>query len=262
MNAARPTDPFERPVLLVVDVVDGGRDDPDYEAKLNELTAGVLRAAEHAGFVVDRVAAGALSVEERTARAAAADAVVVMGGEDVDPALYGGDPDDPRIGQTFPHADRAQVELIRSAVADARPLLGICRGMQIVNVALGGTLIPHLESGAHVNPASVFEAMVDHDVTIAPDSDMARAFGRTELTVRSAHHQAVDRLGEGLRVTARADDGTVEAIEHGDAPVWCVQWHPEDAGSSGTVLTDLLALAHRRISGRVDESLASVSSAR
>lgn len=233
----------ERPVLLVVDVVDGGRDDPAYEDKLNELTAGVLRAAVDSGFLVDRVAAGALPADERADRAAAADALIVMGGEDVDPALYGGDIDDPRVGQTFPAADRAQVDLIRAAVAAGRPVVGICRGMQIVNVALGGTLVPHLEGDAHVNPGSAADSMVDHDVVVEPDSAMARVFGATRLNVRSSHHQAVDRLGEQLRVTARAEDGTIEAMEHTSAPLWCVQWHPEDIGAQGRILTDLLTLA-------------------
>ncbi|MEX0151620.1 hypothetical protein [Microbacterium sp. LMI1-1-1.1] len=88
----------ERPVLLVLDVVDGGRDDPAYEDKLNELTAGVLRAAADSGFLVDRVAAGSLPAGDRANRVTAADALIVMGGEDVDPALYGGDVDDPRVG--------------------------------------------------------------------------------------------------------------------------------------------------------------------
>ncbi|MFF0910625.1 gamma-glutamyl-gamma-aminobutyrate hydrolase family protein [Microbacterium enclense] len=237
----------ERPVLLVLDVVDGGRDDPAYEDKLNELTAGVLRAAADSGFLVDRVAAGSLPAGDRADRVTSADALIVMGGEDVDPALYGGDVDDPRVGQTFPAADRAQVDLIRAAVAAGRPVVGICRGMQIVNVALGGTLVPHLEGDAHVNPGSVADCMVDHDITVEPDSAMARVFGATQLTVRSAHHQAVDRLGPELRVTARAEDGTIEALEHVSAPLWCVQWHPEDVGAQGTVLTDLLTLAHDAI---------------
>ncbi|NIJ04453.1 gamma-glutamyl-gamma-aminobutyrate hydrolase family protein [Frigoribacterium faeni] len=193
--------------------------------------------------------AAQLPQDELDARLAAADAVVVTGGEDVDPSFYGGDADDPHLGQTFPAADRAQVALVRQAVAGNTPLVGICRGMQLVNVALGGDLVQHLHEGGHVgdDPA---DSMVDHRVAVEPDSRLARALGATELDVRSSHHQAVGRVGTGLRVVARADDGTVEAVEHEEAPVWCVQWHPEDAGSRGTVLTDLLeaALAARRAS--------------
>jgi putative glutamine amidotransferase len=238
-----------RPVLLVVDVADGGRDDPAFEAELQRLTASVVTAATAVGFVVDRVPAAQTAQLELDARLAAADAVIVTGGEDVDPSFYGGDPDDPHLGQTFPAADRAQVELVRRAVADRTPLVGICRGMQLVNVALGGDLVQHLHEGGHVgsDPA---DSMVDHHVAVEPGSELARALGTTELDVRSSHHQAVGRVGTGLRVVARADDGTVEAVEHEEAPVWCVQWHPEDAGSRGTVLTDLLeaALAARRSS--------------
>jgi putative glutamine amidotransferase len=244
----RPVD-APRPVLLVVDVADGGRDDPAFEAELQRLTASIVVAATSIGFVVDRVPAAQTPQHELDARLDVADAVIVTGGEDVHPSLYGGDPDEPHLGQTFPDADRAQAALVRRAVAERTPLVGICRGMQLVNVALGGDLVQHLHDGAHVgdDPA---DSMVDHRVGVDPGSELARALGVTELDVRSSHHQAVGRVGSGLTVVARADDGTIEAVEHEEAPVWCVQWHPEDAGSRGTVLTDLLAaaLAARRAS--------------
>jgi putative glutamine amidotransferase len=241
------TEPTARPVLLVVDVADGGRDDPDFEAELQRLTASVVAAATDVGFLVDRVAAAETAVDELLHRLDAASAVVVTGGEDVDPEFYGGRTDEPHLGHTFPAADRTQIAVVRRAVADHVPLVGICRGMQLVNVALGGDLVQHLEGGGHVDPDPA-DSMVDHDVTVDPDSRLARLLGATTLDVRSSHHQAVARPGDGLRVVARAPDGTVEAIEHETAPVWCVQWHPEDAGSRGTVLADLLrgALAARR----------------
>ncbi|KZX21972.1 gamma-glutamyl-gamma-aminobutyrate hydrolase family protein [Rathayibacter tanaceti] len=234
----------DRPVLLVVDVADGGRDDPEYEIELQLLTASVVSAATAAGFVVDRVPAAQAGAPELERRLAAADAVVVTGGEDVDPQFYGGRPDDPHRGQSFPEADRAQIALVRRAVETRTPLVGICRGMQLVNVALGGDLLQHL--GGHVGrsvPGEHLSAMVEHRVALDPASALARILGAVELDVRSAHHQAVDRPGEGLVVVARADDGTVEALEHESAPLWCVQWHPEEAGSRGTVLTDLLGAA-------------------
>jgi putative glutamine amidotransferase len=229
------------PRLLVVDVADGGRDDPAFEAELQRLTAAVVVAAAAVGLDVDRVAAAQAPADELERRLAAADAVVVTGGEDVDPALYGGDVDHPHGGQTFPDADRAQIALVRRAVEARVPLIGICRGMQLVNVALGGDLVQHLEGG-HV-AADVDDSMVDHAVRVAADSRLAQVLGATALDVRSSHHQAVDRPGRGLRVVAWADDGTAEAMEHEEAPLWCVQWHPEDAGSRGTVLTDLLVAA-------------------
>ena len=232
--------------LLVVDVADGGRDDPAFERELVRLTAGVRRAAEEVGFVVDRVAAEQTSSDELRRRLAAADAVVVTGGEDVDPQHYDGPADYPHRGQTFPESDRRQIELVQRAVEARTPLIGICRGMQVVAVALGGDLVQHLESGSHV-AASVDDSMVDHEVEVAAGSDLARVLGATRLDVRSSHHQAVARPGRGLRAVAWADDGTVEALEHEEAPVWCVQWHPEDSGSRGTVLTDLLLAAREAV---------------
>ena len=237
------------PRLLVVDVADGGRDDPAFEDELRRLTAAVVRTAADVGFEVDRVAAAQVAPDELERLFGRAQAVVVTGGEDVDPAFYDGPADYPHRGQTFPEADRVQVDLVRRAVEARLPLVGICRGMQVVNVALGGDLVQHLHDGGHV-AASVDDSMVDHEVRVAADSDLARVLGRTRLDVRSSHHQAVGRTGEGLRATAWADDGTVEAVEHESAPVWCVQWHPEDAGSRGTVLTDLLTASRDAAASR------------
>ncbi|MBF4461148.1 MULTISPECIES: gamma-glutamyl-gamma-aminobutyrate hydrolase family protein [unclassified Rathayibacter] len=235
-----------RPVLLVVDVADGGREDPEFELELRLLTAAIVEAATREGFVVDRVAAAQTDRAELDRRLDAADAVVITGGEDVDPSWYGGRADDPHRGQSFPDADGAQIAVVRRAVTSRTPLIGICRGMQLVNVALGGDLVQHLPGESHVGrstPGEHLSGMVDHRVTIDAESQLARILGAVELEVRSSHHQAVDRPGEGLRVVARAEDGTVEAVEHEEAPLWCVQWHPEDVASRGTVLSDLLAAA-------------------
>lgn len=233
----------DRPVLLVIDVGDGGRIDPAFEAELQRLTASVLTAASAVGFASERVAAAQTSPARLMQRVDAADAVIVMGGEDVDPRFYEGRSDDPHLGQTFPDADRAQIAAVRRAVATRVPLVGICRGMQLVNVALGGDLVQHLHVGGHVSAAGEPDTMVEHRVEVDANSALAGVLGATVLDVRSSHHQAVDRPGEGLRIVARAGDGTAEALEHEEAPVWCVQWHPEDSTSSGTVLTDLLEAA-------------------
>lgn len=108
----------DRPVLLVVDVADGGRDDPEYEIELQLLTASVVSAATAAGFVVDRVPAAQAGAPELERRLAAADAVVVTGGEDVDPQFYGGRPDDPHRGQSFP---RPTARRSRSSAGLSRP---------------------------------------------------------------------------------------------------------------------------------------------
>ncbi|RKR75981.1 gamma-glutamyl-gamma-aminobutyrate hydrolase family protein [Frondihabitans australicus] len=234
----------DRPRLLIVDVSDRDRDDPLYGKSLRELSASVADAAARAGFAVQRVASDGPSLVAELDRA---DAVVLTGGEDVDPALYGGAESYPHRGQIFADADRAQVALVRECVTDAVPLIGICRGMQVINVALGGDLVQHLEGGGHVSDGPADGPMLAHTVDVEDDSDLARIVGSTTLTVQSSHHQAVGRPGRGLRIVARADDGTIEAVEHESAPLWAVQWHPEDAGSTGTVLADMLDAARARV---------------
>ncbi|ROQ40123.1 putative glutamine amidotransferase [Frondihabitans sp. PhB188] len=233
-----------RPRLLLVDVSDRERADPAYGATLRELTASIASAGTRAGFAVHRVAADSADL---AAELAAADAVLLTGGEDVDPALYGGPADYPGRDEVFADADRAQTALVRDAVAAGTPVVGICRGMQVVNVALGGDLVQHLHDGGHVASGPADAPMLSHAVAIEPTSDLARIVGATALQVQSSHHQAVATPGTGLRVVARALDGTAEAVEHESAPVWAVQWHPEDAGSTGSVLDDLLAAALRAV---------------
>lgn len=231
--------PEPRPVLAVVDVSDTGRDDPAFHDALTALTARALDTARAAGWEPRRLAAEQLGTDGLADALADADAVLLMGGEDVSPAQYGGPSEYEGRGQHFYVADAAQVALVRRAVEASLPTLGICRGMQVVNVALGGDLVQHLEQGGHVRPGDPAESMVDHPVSLVADSRLASVLGR-ELDVRSSHHQAVGRLGASLRAVATAPDGTVEAIEHESAPLWAVQWHAEDSGARGTALRDLL----------------------
>lgn len=149
------------------------------------------------------------------------DGLVIAGGPDVDPQRYGA-ARDPRSGPPAPERDAWELALIRAALAAGTPLLGICRGMQLLNVALGGTLVQHLEG--HVGAVGTFG---EHPVTTVPGTRCATVLpGGTD--VPTYHHQAVDRIGEGLVVSAHALDGTVEAVELPD-PAWVlgVQWHPE-----------------------------------
>ncbi|MFJ2831056.1 gamma-glutamyl-gamma-aminobutyrate hydrolase family protein [Streptomyces sp. NPDC087263] len=149
------------------------------------------------------------------------DGVVVAGGPDVDPTRYGAERS-PRTGPPAPERDAWELALIEAALTSGTPLLGICRGMQLLNVALGGTLVQHLDG--HVKDVGVFGR---HDVTPVPGSLYA-ALAPEPVAVPTYHHQAVDRVGAGLLASAHAVDGTVEAIEL-PGPGWVlgVQWHPE-----------------------------------
>ncbi|NEC10762.1 gamma-glutamyl-gamma-aminobutyrate hydrolase family protein [Streptomyces sp. SID8014] len=161
-------------------------------------------APERAGAVVARV-----------------DGLVIAGGPDVEPARYGAERD-PRTGPPAPARDAWELALIDAALSLGTPLLGICRGMQLLNVALGGTLVQHLDG--HTGGTGVFRS---HPVKPVPGSRYAAAVPE-ESAVPAYHHQCVDELGRGLSVSAQADDGTVEAIETAGEPwVLGVQWHPE-----------------------------------
>ena len=160
----------------------------------------------------------------------ALDGLVVIGGGDLDAARYGADAD-PRNGGTSAQRDELELGLIRAALAIDLPLLAVCRGLQVLNVCLGGDLVQQLPdrlgTSAHQPRPGAFGPVT---VTTAAGSTVHRLLGaRTE--VLCSHHQAVDRLGEGLVVTARSQDGVVEAVElPGHRFVVGVQWHPEENG--------------------------------
>ncbi|MEU6006646.1 gamma-glutamyl-gamma-aminobutyrate hydrolase family protein [Streptomyces sp. NPDC047453] len=149
------------------------------------------------------------------------DGLVVAGGPDVEPERYGAERE-PRTGPPSRERDTWELALIRAALDSGTPLLGICRGMQLLNVALGGTLVQHIDG--HTEDVGVFGS---HPVTPVAGTRYA-AVVPEETYVPTYHHQAVARLGEGLRTSAHATDGTVEAVElPGDRFVLGVQWHPE-----------------------------------
>jgi gamma-glutamyl-gamma-aminobutyrate hydrolase PuuD len=175
----------------------------------------------------------------------AVDGLVLAGGGDVDPALYAATPH-PLTGGVLPDRDAWEVEILRAALAERVPVLGVCRGMQVLNVVLGGTLHQHLpDVVAHDEHRPSPGTFGDVGVQVL-DGRLRRVLGdRTE--VRCHHHQALDRIGDGLRVVARAGDGTVEAVERdGDGFVVGVQWHPEEIGDDVRVLRALVDAARER----------------
>jgi putative glutamine amidotransferase len=165
------------------------------------------------------------------------DGLFLPGGEDVDPAHYGAEPH-PQLGATDKERDRTELLLTRWALETGMPFLGICRGVQVLNVACGGTLIQDLLTAGpaldkHDYTPPTFERFrISHQVNIEPDSRLANALG-TRHEVNSMHHQGIEQVGATLRVVARAEDGLPEALEVPVLPyVVGVQWHPEELATT------------------------------
>jgi len=177
------------------------------------------------------------------------DGLLLTGGGDIDPARYGAQPH-PRTGRVSVLRDAAELELLDAAMAAGLPVLGVCRGMQLLNVARGGTLCQHLPDNAGHTPAP--GTFGSHPVRVAAGTRLAGILGANGdgVDVPTAHHQAVDRLGEGLVATAWAEDGVIEAMEPsaaGDPFLLAVQWHPE-AGADPRLIKALVAAAAARMS--------------
>lgn len=162
------------------------------------------------------------------------DGILLAGGVDMDPCTFGDAPH-PKLGRTDPARDAVEIALARWAVDDRKPILGLCRGLQVMNVALGGTLFQDIEAqvpGAlkhdYFPTAGFARDYAAHPVAIADGSRLAAAFGVPDVTVNSMHHQAVREVAPALHVSARAPDGLIEAVESGtDHFLVGVQWHPE-----------------------------------
>jgi len=169
------------------------------------------------------------------------DGVLLTGGGDVDPVLYGEDRH-PTVEDAEPGRDEFEIDLARRAVEADLPLLAICRGAQVLNVASGGTLVQDIPSAVRSDLRHTIQEpknAVAHDVTVTPGSRLEQALGPAvdaahACRVNSRHHQSVARLGSGLTASATAPDGIIEAIERAGA-AFCVgvQWHPENFWRSG-----------------------------
>ncbi|GKQ34815.1 gamma-glutamyl-gamma-aminobutyrate hydrolase [Streptomyces sp. A012304] len=209
-----------RPLIGVSTYLEAGTRWGVWELDAALLPAGYPRLVQRAGGLAAMLPPDA--PEHAAAAVARLDGLVIAGGPDVEPVRYGAERD-PRTGPPAAERDAWELALIEAALAAGVPLLGICRGMQLLNVALGGTLLQHLDG--HVEVVGVFGS---HPVKPVPGTRYAELVPE-ETSVPTYHHQAVDRLGTGLVAAAHAADGTVEAVELPSASGWVlgVQWHPE-----------------------------------
>jgi putative glutamine amidotransferase len=204
---------------------------PQGEPPQREMALGLvyLRAVEAAGGLP--VVLPPLGLDAVAPLIDRLDGLCLSGGPDLDPAGYGAEPH-PMLGTVEPELDRFELAAARRADDAGLPILAICRGLQALNVARGGTLVQHVPDrpGDGIeHRQTVAGDEPTHDVRVAPDSRLARIAGAAQLEVNSFHHQAVDRLGAGLRAVAWAPDGVVEALEapRRAAPLIAVQWHAE-----------------------------------
>ena len=187
------------------------------------------------------------------------DGLVLTGGEDLDPSWYGATPS-PLLDPPSRERDLFELALFACARQRRLPMLGICRGIQLINVALGGTLyqdLPTERPGPVEHRPEGARDLRSHRVRIQPGSRAAAALGATELTVNSSHHQAIKDLAPDLRATGWTDDGLIEAVETSADACWvlAVQWHPEEMHAEAAAPERGLFAALVREAGRVPESL-------
>lgn len=157
---------------------------------------------------------------------AAVDGLLLSGGGDIQPQIFGEEPMR-GLGTVLPERDTHELELVKLALASGKPVLGICRGCQLLNVALGGSIDQHLTEATVQHDQQSPGDYAGHTVILEHDSRLAGIWGDTVMT-NSFHHQAIKAVAPGLWITARAKDGVIEAVEHETAPFAVgVQWHPE-----------------------------------
>jgi putative glutamine amidotransferase len=208
---------------------------PDLTAETRELVVRFTRSAlatlTELGArlqIIDPTAAHPSDLDD------ALDGLLLLGGGDVDPSLYGHLEDVPNLYGVNRGCDEKTLDAIRAALDHQLPIFGICRGAQLLNLAYGGTLIPDLGPTTPHHGHGDDPLFLDDPVDIEPNTRLAEILGRDTAIVRNGHHQAVGSVAPQLRVAARGIDGVVEAVEHRDPATWVlgVQWHPEDTDGS------------------------------
>jgi putative glutamine amidotransferase len=218
------------------------------------LPRNYVDAVQHAGGLALLLPPDPRLVQEPGELVAKLDGLLLAGGADIDPAIYGQAPH-PETQETVPERDAFEIALTRCAIERDVPVLGICRGMQLINVALGGSLtqdLPeHLGHEQHRKVIGSFEGS-DHDVDVLDGTLAMRVIGELRHGTKSHHHQGIDRLGEGLRVSALSPaDELIEAVELPERSfVLGVQWHPE-ADAISPVIGGLVQAAEQHARGRV-----------
>lgn len=224
-----------------------------WDSQVALLPMSYIEAVQRAGASVLLIPPDAELVADPDRILDLVDGLVLAGGSDVDPATYGQSPH-PETKGFSEQRDSLELALIRRAIERDMPVLGICRGCQVLNIAQGGTLIQHVPDvvggDEHKRHPGTFEGN-EHPADLDPGSLAARAAGELHHMTRSHHHQAVDVLGEGLVISGRSDDGLIEAIELPDHEyVLGVQWHPE-ADVTSEVVSSLVQQARAYRSARI-----------
>lgn len=217
---------------IIVTLDQGQTDRRGVPFDMVHLKSAYVRAVEEAGGL-PLLVAPTDEPQVIASMCALTDGLVVTGGAfDIPPEAYGGVPGSHRVDPPKPLRTRFETALTEAALAANKPVLGICGGMQLINVVMGGTLLFDIASqvdGALEHEQATSPAIADHDVTIEANTKLASMFGPV-IAVNTTHHQAVDRLAPGLLVQGRSVDGVIEAIAHATRPIIGVQWHPELLG--------------------------------
>jgi putative glutamine amidotransferase len=240
--------PMARPAIGICTALEKARWSV-WELDAALLPMNYVRAVQRAGGLALMLPPDEQLIDDPEELLCRLDGLILAGGADIDPSSYGAERD-PHTVDTMPERDRFEIALAHAAIERDLPLLGICRGMQLVNVACGGTLIQHLPDrfghGEHRRVVGSFEGS-DHEVNLLDGSLAQEAAGQPVHTTKSHHHQGVDCLGAGLVVsgTSAFEDELAEAIElPGKRFVLGVQWHPE-ADPDSPVIGALVAAAAR-----------------